>query len=140
MFFEKVEKLYTAIKEMGNPFQEETADVLTLDTQKIVNACAAGMVVTHYQNDKTRFEEFMKVLETEGSIVYEPIKKNKLDFFEQKHEPAPGDLRQKVLKDGCRLFSKLFISCQSRECGLLDFFRHENQSFPAALSLNLCQF
>ena len=52
-------------------------------------------------------------------------------------------MKQKILKDDCRLFSKLFISCQSRECDLLQFFRHENQSFPAALSdsgkLHSCQ-
>ena len=30
--------------------------------------------------------------------------------------------------------SKLFISCQSKECDFLEFFHHENQSFPAALS------
>ena len=77
------------------------------------------------------------------SSFYEPIKRNKLDFFNQKPEPVSGDLKQKVLKDDCRLFSKLFISCQSRECDLLEFFKHENQSFPAALSdggkLHSCQ-
>ena len=39
-----------------------------------------------------------------------------------------------LLKNGCRFFSRLFISCQSRDCDLLEFFHHENQSFPAALS------
>ena len=34
----------------------------------------------------------------------------------------------------CQLFSKLFISCQSRECDPQDFLNHENQSFPASLS------
>ena len=37
----------------------------------------------------------------------------------------------------------MFISCQNRECDLKEFFRHENQSFPAALSdggkLHSCQ-
>ena len=28
----------------------------------------------------------------------------------------------------------MFISCQSKECDFLEFFHHENQSFPAALS------
>ena len=50
---------------------------------------------------------------------------------------------QNVLKTDCHLFSKLFISCQSRECDLKEFFRHENQSHPAALSgggkLHTCQ-
>ena len=87
----------------------------------------------------------MKGLESEGELssFYEPIKRNKLDFFTQKPDPVPGALKQKVLKDDCRLFSKLFISCQSRECDLLEFFKHENQSFPAALSdcgnLHSCQ-
>ena len=37
----------------------------------------------------------------------------------------------------------MYISCQNRECDLKEFFRHENQSFPAALSdggkLHSCQ-
>ena len=67
----------------------------------------------------------------EGSF-YDPIKKNKLDFFQQKPEPAPADFKQNALNDDCHLFSRLLISSQSRECDL--FFHHENQSFPAALS------
>ena len=69
----------------------------------------------------------------EGSF-YDHINKNKLDFFQQKPEPDPADFKQNALKDDCHIFSKLFISCQSRECDLLEFFHHENQSFPAALS------
>ena len=69
----------------------------------------------------------------EGSF-YDPIKENKLDFFQQKPEPAPADFKQNALNDDCHLFSRLFISSQSRECDLQEFFHHENQSFPAALS------
>ncbi|KAJ8388905.1 hypothetical protein AAFF_G00126610 [Aldrovandia affinis] len=85
----------------------------------------------------------MKGLEgEEESTFYEPIKKNRVDFFRQ--VPASVDSsKQKVLKEDCQLFSKLFISCQSRECDLKEFFRHENQSHPAALSdggkLHTCQ-
>ncbi|KAJ8353458.1 hypothetical protein SKAU_G00210250 [Synaphobranchus kaupii] len=93
VFFEKADRLYKAMNDMGNPFQEETGDLLTLDTKDIAHPSAAEM--------------------------------------------------QKVLKEDCQLFSKLFISCQSRECDLQEFFRHENQSFPAALSdsgkLHTCQ-
>ena len=34
----------------------------------------------------------------------------------------------------CHLFSRLFISCQTRECDLREFFQYENQSTPASLS------
>ena len=80
-----------------------------------------------------RFKEFLDDLTKEGSAFYEPLNKTKLDFFEQRPEPVSHDLKQKCLKDDCRLFSKLFISCESRQCDL-EFSRHENQSCPAALS------
>ena len=73
----------------------------------------------------------MKGLEEESSKFYEPIKMN------QKVRQAPvttGSSKQKLLKQDCQLFSKLFVLCQSRECDLKDFFRHENHPFPAALS------
>ena len=135
LFFERVDKLSSVMKEMGNPFQEESMDLLTLDTKDIADRSAADMVGTHHERGKTRLEDFMKGLESEDECTfYAPIKKNKTNFFRQ--EPVPSNPKQKVLKEDCQLFSKLCISCQSRECDLQDFFRHENQPFPAALSDN----
>ena len=76
------------------------------------------------------------------STFYEPIHKNRIDFFRQ--EPVSDSTsNQKILKDDCHLFSKLFISCKRGECDLKEFFRHENRQFPAALSdgekLHSCQ-
>ena len=61
-FFEKVHKLCTTVtlKEMGNPFQEETNDLLSLDTKTIATSTAAEMVISHNQNGKIRFQEIMK--------------------------------------------------------------------------------
>ena len=142
-FLEKVEKLSQAMKDMGNPFQEESQDLLSLDTKDIAHPTAAELIGTHLEKGKDSFQKFMKGLEgTEESTFYETIKKNKVDFFRQ--VPATVDSsKQKVLKADCQLFSKLFISCQSRECDLKEFFSHENQSHPAALSdggkLHTCQ-
>ena len=72
---------------------------------------------------------------------YKPIKKNKVAFF--KHEQAASSSKEKVLKDNCQLFSRLFISCQTRQCDLQVFFKHENQPTPASLcdsgKLHTCQ-
>ena len=50
---------------------------------------------------------------------------------------------KRYLKMTATYFSRLFISCQSRDCDLQEFFRHENQSFSASLSdsgkLHTCQ-
>ncbi|KAJ8394319.1 hypothetical protein AAFF_G00047260 [Aldrovandia affinis] len=83
VFFENVEKLSQAMKDMGNPFQEESRDLLSLDTKDIAHHTAAELIGTHLEK------------------------------------------------------------CKSRECDLKEFFRHENQSHPAALSdggkLHTCQ-
>jgi len=75
----------------------------------------------------------MKGLEEKEPRLYEPIKKNYTNFFHH-GSPSVNCSKEKVLKEDCQLFSKLFISCQSRECDLKEFFKHENQPFPAALS------
>ena len=126
---------------MGNPFKEESRDLLSLDTNDITHHSAAELIFTHHDRGRTRFVESMDGLESEVSTFHEPIKKTpRVDFFRQ--EPR-YNLKQNVLKDYCQLFSKLFIPCQSRECDLCDFFPHETHPFPAALSdggkLHTCQ-
>ena len=142
VFLERVDQLFQVFTDMGDPFKEESRELHSLDTNDIAHPSAAELIFTHHIRGKTRFVEFMDGLESEVSTFYEPIKKARVDFFRQ--EPHCVNVtKQKVLKDDCQLFSKLFISCQSRECDLYDFFRHENHPFPAALSdgwkLHTCQ-
>lgn len=119
--------MYTVLKDVGNLFMEETGEQLTLDTKNIAHPSAAEMVATHFEKGKCHFNEFLKGLESgEECTFYQPIKKNKVDVSRQQPEPATGDLKQNNLKEDCRLFSRLFISCLSRECDLLEFCQHGN--------------
>ena len=70
--------------------------------------------------------------ENDGSF-YQPVKMNRITFFTNEPKCASKS-ETKLLKEGCNLFSHLFISCQNRQCDLQEFFKHENQSFPASLS------
>ena len=58
-FFEKAGKLYRVMKEMGNPFQEEIADLPTLDTRIITNSSAGEMAMSHYQTRECHFKAFI---------------------------------------------------------------------------------
>lgn len=141
-FFQMVDAYSKVLREMGNPFQEDTADLLVLDTKNIADQALAEMVSTHHQRGKEQFKSFMDGLQNEGRCnFYNPIKKNQVCFF--KHEQAASNSKQKILKDDCKLFSRLFISCQNRRSDLYEFFKHENQSAPASLSdngkLHTCQ-
>lgn len=134
-FLDRVNKLHSVMLEMGNPFMDESKELVTLDTKNVAHPTAAELVAKHHEKGKKSFESFLKSFENgEQCRFYEPIKKNKTDFFRQQPEASSKVLKQKNIKDDCLLFSKLFISCQSRECDLQEFFQHENQSFPAALS------
>ena len=142
VFLQKVEKLSQTMTDMGNPFQEASQDLLSLDTKDIAHHSAAELVGTHHEKGRVRFQQLMNGLEEGKSTFYSPMKKSQIDFFRQ--EPSSiGTSKEKVVKQDFQLFSKLFISCQSRECDLTVFFQHENQSFPAALSdggkLHTCQ-
>ena len=64
-FFDKVQKQYTVVNDMDNPFMEETGDLFTLDTKMIAHPTVAEMVASSYDNGKTRFNEFLKGLDTD---------------------------------------------------------------------------
>ena len=142
-FLEKVVgKLTNILQDMGNPFQEESSDLLTLDTKDIAHQSVHELISTNYERGRDRFLEFMKGLESQEQLLfYKSLKKNKLNFFKQ--ECVAIDNKHKALKEDCHLFSQLFISCQSRQCDLCEFFKYENQPIPTALSdngkLHTCQ-
>ena len=68
------------------------------------------------------------------SSFYHSIKKNKVAFFT--HDKVASSSKEKVMKEECQLFCRLFISCQVRQINLEEFFKHENQAAPASLSDN----
>jgi len=120
---------------MGNPFQDETADLLVLDTKTIADPTKVGLVGTHQERGKQQFKSFVDGLGSDDtSSFYHPIKKNKVSFFT--HDKVASSSKEKVTKEECQLFSRLFISCQARQIILEDFFKHENQAAPASLSDN----
>lgn len=67
---------------MGNLYQEESRDLLSLDAKDIAQQTVHELIGTQLEKGKTRFQEFMKGLEwEEESTFYEPFKKNRVDFL-----------------------------------------------------------
>lgn len=132
VFLKRVEKLYAVIKEMSNPFEESSQDVFTLDSKNIADPIKAESVLTHHARGKEQCKSFVDSLNKESSSFYEQNTKNKMEFFV--HEKETTKSKEKIVKEDCGLFSRLFISCQNRDCDLREFFKYENQSFPASLN------
>ena len=66
----------------------------------------------------------------------DPIHRNRLKLFVGSKRKTASKAKQQLtsMKSEVELFSRLYISCQSREGNMEDFFQHENQAWPPALS------
>ena len=51
-------------------------------------------------------------------------------------EKTKSQLQLVSLKNDCSLFSRLYVASQVRNANLDEFFEHENQAYPPALSQN----
>jgi len=86
---------------------------------------------------KKQFTDFTERLKTPIRF-YEPIRNNKILLFSRKPSATESKGKQSLqtLKDDRNLVSHPFISCQIRQCDLIQFFQHENQNSPPSLAQN----
>ncbi|CAH1791172.1 unnamed protein product, partial [Owenia fusiformis] len=64
-----------------------------------------------------------------------PIKRHKIAMLSSKIPKRTNQKSQiKKLRNDCDLFSKLYITCQTRNIDLDDFLMHENQEYPPSLA------
>ena len=102
-FCEKVKQLTKVMEEMGNPFEEESGYLLTLDTKDIADPSAAQLIATHHERGKDKFNSFMANLQCENNCsFYQPIKKNRTTFFTNEPKSASKS-ETKLLKEDCNL-------------------------------------
>ena len=136
-FARDVRSLVAVIEELGNPFEEDSQDLLVLDTKEIADPAVIETVRNAKQIGKDQFEAFSKecIVDRIKSIE-EAIHRNKLPLFATKRGPKihKGNQQVKSLKNDVALFARLYIGCQTCDGNLEELFRHENQQCPPALS------
>ena len=85
-------------------------------------------------------EQYTKFVEESLELCTKPVTdtlpKNKLPLFSrsQTKTQLKQQMQLAAVKSDCSLFSRLYIGCQSRDGDLDQFFSHENQAAPPALS------
>ncbi len=120
---------------MGSPFLEKSNDLLVLDTRNIMDVSVGETV---RKIEALGMQQYDKERLTECTVpITEVLPKNKLALFSSPPIKCPSKQKMQVsaLKSDCNLFSRLYISCQTRNGDLATFFMHENQSTPPSLSL-----
>ena len=131
-----VRSLVATIEELGNPFEEESQDLLVLDSKLIADPAVVETIHNVKSIGQNQFDAFTKeCLIDRTKPIDDTIHRNKLPLFSTPtSKPSKGKQQIRSLKCDVELFSRLYIGCQTRDGNLDEFFRHENQSCPPSLS------
>ena len=122
---------------LGNPFTEESSELLNISTKAIANEDVVTAVTTAKEKGQASYLTFLdERLQKRTKLLSDPIQTNRIPLFSNQNKSLrkTKDLKLKTAKSNCNLFARLYIGCQARGGDLNDFFEHENQSFPPSLS------
>ena len=134
-----VKRLVDVIQDAGNPFQETSTELLTLDTKVVLSNDVVHAVRTAEDLGKCQYQQFVEErLGDDGKSFYDSIARNNLTLFKsgsKKVRPKSKMKLANVISD-VNLFSRMYISCQVRDGDLDAFFEHENHAWPPSLADN----
>ncbi|KAL8622037.1 hypothetical protein ACOMHN_056522 [Nucella lapillus] len=126
-FLKKVRALTEIFVELGNPFAEDSGYLIALDTKDIMPQEVVQTVYSILTIGQEQYDSFVKErIVTRSKPVREPIHKNKLPCFSRPGNKGKSVIKTSMaaLKNGCSLFSRLYIACQTRDGDLEKFFMH----------------
>lgn len=93
---------------------------------------AAGETVRNIKTiGKEQFQAFTKeCLVERTNPIYNVIRRNKMKLFSTSSQISVSKRKQQVVavKNDLQLFSRLYISYQTKNGNIEDFFRHDNQA------------
>ncbi|KAG1692632.1 Lysosome membrane protein 2 [Nymphon striatum] len=144
-FVKDVRSLVDVIEEMGNSFEEESQDVVKLDTKEIAGPAAVETVMNAKRIGQEQFEAFTKeCLFDRTKAVYDPIHRNNLKVFRTStpRNQSKGQQQLVSVKNDRELFARLYIGCQARGGNLEQFFSWRegftsNRGVGALISIDL---
>ncbi len=132
-----VHSLLHTMRELGNPFDEEGDELLSLVSKDLVSPDVVLSLKKITPTGESQFSQFVEERLRKGSkALNETIPRNKFSLFTKKAKRnfSKNAGKLKTAKQDTRLFARLYVGCQSRDGDLEDFFAHENQSSPPAIS------
>ena len=124
-----VSSLVSAIDDLGNPFEEESEDLLVLHTKEVADSSAVETVRNVLKIGEQQFQAFAEErLVKQTKSIWDPIRRNKLKVFVGSGKPnIAGKKGQQAisLKSDVALFPRLYINCKTRGWNLVEFFKHK---------------
>jgi len=137
-FRKDVCSLGNVMEELGNPLEEESEDLLVLDSKEIADPSAVEAVKKAQKIGQQLFQAVTKECLVERTKpTDDTIHRNRLKLFAGSMTKTASKEKQQLtlMKSDVELFSPFYyITCQTRDGNLDDFFQEENQAWPPELS------
>lgn len=144
-FVRHVKDLLEELLSNGNPFEEHSEDLVTLDNKVCESAAATLSVHLVESMGQEQYNNFRQsVLDSNYIPLTAPIKRNNLLLFHEKKTQKKTAVKRKMqhFKRHAELYGQAFLVLDSRGGDLQKFFQHESSPYPPALSsegsLNSC--
>ena len=115
--------------DLCNPFSGESFDLYYPDAKVVIEEIITAELMQVEDEKKQRLEFVETRLHQTTCAITNTICKNNFKFF--RTIKAPSLKKQEKLekvKDNVALLSLMYISCQTKEGNLKNFFSHENQA------------
>ena len=124
-FTKDVRALVSVIEELGNPFKEESMDLIVLDTKEIAGPAAVETVRNLKKVGQEQFQAFTRECLVERTqSINDAIRRNKLDVFNTSTPRSVSKGKQQLafLRNDVALFSRPYIGCETRDGTLKSSF------------------
>ena len=125
------------MKEMGNPFAENSKDLLVLDSRDLADPAVIDTLRQIKSLGQEQYDTYVNErLVNQTNLITDSMKRSNLPLFSRPpmREKSRAQLQLSSLKNDCSLFSRLYIASQIRRYDLDQFFQQENQAYSPALS------
>ena len=96
-FFKDVQALISVLQEMGNPFTEDSTELIVLGTQEIMSECVVQAIKTAKQKGQSQYDQFVEERSVRCSKdITDTIHRNKLPLFGTTENPASNKTRNQI--------------------------------------------
>lgn len=131
----QVQSFVQVIESYGNPFDDNTSQLVRLHNREIMDETSVRCLTTIKERGQEQYQAFIEErLHQQLKPINDPIVRNKISLFNTLPQKTKSAMASGLLKAEANLFARLYVACQSRDGDIDEFFRHENHAYPPALS------
>ena len=135
MLLSYVNNVTEVMEDLGNPFAETGTDLYSLETKQIMSERVVEAVRSAEDMGKMQYQKcVVNRISSTATAFNDIIHKNNQTLLLRRNQIATSKFYS--LQNDVQLFSRMYISCQSRESDVDAFFAHENHAWLPSLASN----